>query len=419
MNKRILILLLFLIIFSIILNHNHNNKFEVNRIIYLEPNNYTLTEYLRNRANNKNVNEYENGNKQEMYVFEHESTDQVDANIDYRYIGPNPNNYIYFNCTDDNDTNTCEIWRILGVFEVENENEEKEERVKIVHDTTIGKIIFDENGSNNYSESTLKEYLNSGDYYNSIGVKYRNMIAPTKYYLGGTEQFSLNADDYYAIERNSTNGYGSWIGNIGLLYPSDFAYIYGHGVENCDDLYGCNGAKSNWMIKNNTYFYDNDYSSGSTFILASRLITPLSNYSIYYIRNGGGISAGYNGPGQYGILSFASFIKPTLYLKNNLQVNSGDGSLNNPYTIKEISIENDSNENESTELNNDNYNIVEYNNIENNSNDNKDELINKNDTNNQVISNPQTSDRINGYILTMMISILLMIIIIKMGKSFN
>ena len=70
------------------------------------------------------------------------------------------------------------------------------------------------------------------------------MIATTKYYLGGTEQFSLNADDYYAIERNSTNGYGSWIGNIGLLYPSDFAYIYGHGVENCDDLLGCNGANS-------------------------------------------------------------------------------------------------------------------------------------------------------------------------------
>ena len=417
MNKKIIKLFFLLIVFSII--STNNKKFEINKKIYFEPNNYTLAEYLKNRANNKNVKEHENGNKQEMYAFEHESTDQMDANIDYRYIGPNPNNYIYFNCTDDNDTNTCEIWRILGVFEVENENEEKEERVKIVHDTTIGKIIFDENGSNNYSESTLKEYLNSGDYYNSIGVKYRNMIAPTKYYLGGTEQFSLNADDYYAIERNSTNGYGSWIGNIGLLYPSDFAYIYGHGVENCDDLYGCNGAKSNWMIKNNTYFYDNDYSSGSTFILASRLITPLSNYSIYYIRNGGGISAGYNGPGQYGILSIASFIKPTLYLKNNLQVNSGDGSLNNPYTIKEISIENDSNENESTELNNDNYNIVEYNNIENNSNDNKDELINKNDTNNQVISNPQTSDRINGYILTMMISILLMIIIIKMGKSFN
>ena len=157
MNKKIIKLFFLLIVFSII--STNNKKFEINKKIYFEPNYYTLAEYLKNRANNKDLKEYSIGNKQEMYAFEHESTDQMDANIDYRYIGPNPNNYIYFNCTDDNDTNTCEIWRILGVFEVENENEEKEERVKIVHDTTIGKIIFDENRSNNYSESTLKEYL--------------------------------------------------------------------------------------------------------------------------------------------------------------------------------------------------------------------------------------------------------------------
>ena len=417
MNKKIFKILFVLIIFSII--SKHNKKLEVNKKIYLEPNNYTLAEYLKNRANDKSVEEYENGNKQEMYVFEHEATDQMESNTDYRYIGPMPNNYIYFNCTDDNDTSTCEVWRILGVFEVEDENGEKEERVKIVHDTTIGEITFDENGSNNYGESTLKNYLNEGEYYNSIPVKYRDMIATTKYYLGGSEQYSLNADDYYAIERNSTNGYGSWIGNIGLLYPSDFAYIYGHGVEICDDLLNCFGAKSNWMINNNTYFYDNDYSSDSTFILVSRLITPLSNYSIYYIRNGGGISAGYYGPGQYGILSRASFIKPTLYLKNNLQVNSGDGSLDNPYTIKEINIENDSNENESSGLNNGDSNIIEYTDIEQNSNENKEEIANKKDTNSQVMDNPQTLDHISWYVLITFISVLLIIRIIKRKKSFN
>ena len=43
----------------------------------------------------------------------------VDNNL--RYIGRDPNNYVYFNC-DDYDSpssSTCELWRIIGIF---NEN---------------------------------------------------------------------------------------------------------------------------------------------------------------------------------------------------------------------------------------------------------------------------------------------------------
>ena len=44
------------------------------------------------------------------------ATDDPDNNI--RYIGANPNNYVYFNCSDYNNQSdsTCEKWRIIGVF---------------------------------------------------------------------------------------------------------------------------------------------------------------------------------------------------------------------------------------------------------------------------------------------------------------
>ena len=41
-----------------------------------------------------------------------------DPGKNVRYIGANPNNYVYFNCSDySNPTaDTCELWRIIGVF---------------------------------------------------------------------------------------------------------------------------------------------------------------------------------------------------------------------------------------------------------------------------------------------------------------
>ena len=44
------------------------------------------------------------------------ASDDADKNV--RYIGANPNNYVYFNCSDYNNptADTCELWRIIGVF---------------------------------------------------------------------------------------------------------------------------------------------------------------------------------------------------------------------------------------------------------------------------------------------------------------
>ena len=62
-----------------------------------------------------------------------------------RYRGENPNNYVYFNCEDTyNDIsygednydyeNACEVWRIIGVFDVDNGKGNVEKRVKLVRE---------------------------------------------------------------------------------------------------------------------------------------------------------------------------------------------------------------------------------------------------------------------------------------------
>lgn len=216
MKKYILFILIINIILSIILTNKNEKTTENN--IYLDSNTINIVDYLKNKSNNKEIQEYENGNKQEMFVFEHPETDQVNTNTDYRYIGDNPNNYLYFNCTDNNDTSTCEMWRIIGIFPVEDEIENIDEKIKIIRDKSIDEIPFDENGSNNYSESTLKRYVNEGEYFNSINDKYKEMIATAKYYLGGLDNLNVFADDFYESERNNTTGYVFWIGKIGLIY---------------------------------------------------------------------------------------------------------------------------------------------------------------------------------------------------------
>ena len=105
------------------------------------------------------------------------TTDYDDGNI--RYYGADPDNYIYFNCSDYSDTTTCEVWRIIGIVDG---------KVKIIRNDSIGDYAWDNDAyTNNWSTSTLNTYLN-GDYYNSLNTKNSKtigLISSATYYLGG------------------------------------------------------------------------------------------------------------------------------------------------------------------------------------------------------------------------------------------
>ena len=106
------------------------------------------------------------------------ANDDPDNNI--RYIGADPKNYIYFNCSDysNQSDSTCEKWRIIGVFKnVTKSDGTKEDLVKIVKDERLNNINISwdykkngvgtstlDYGSNDWTDSQLMMMLNPIDY---------------------------------------------------------------------------------------------------------------------------------------------------------------------------------------------------------------------------------------------------------------
>ena len=77
-------------------------------------------------------------------------------NKDYVYYGDNPNNFIYYNCKNETDVTSCELWRIIGFF---YNKETNEYHTKIVRNDSIGKYQFDKK-TNIWKDSDIYKKLN-------------------------------------------------------------------------------------------------------------------------------------------------------------------------------------------------------------------------------------------------------------------
>ena len=327
------------------------------------------------KANPLSITNYTDGDIHEMYTFEHEATEQTPALTDYRYIGDDPYNYVYFNCDslDNQNEDTCEVWRIIGVFDVEDEDGNWETRYKLIREELTNYMNWAGTFTNDWNKAFLKDFLNS-DFYNRTGdaLNYgikdssNNMISISKYYLG-----SLPADEdvasalgdsesFYSQERGNivfnptidvsqcnynvdTSATCSirhiyWIGKVALIYPSDFYMIYAKDVD-----YGCydeprychmtfekyNPGPGTTTIREgkgnpvNGWIYNMFLSNNST---VRWLLSPQKNITrVFDIENRGYIG----GSDSVGV----GMVNPTLYLKSNVKILDGNGSENNPYWL--------------------------------------------------------------------------------------
>lgn len=291
-----------------------------------------------------------------------------------RYYGTNPNNYIYFNCSDYNNqsSSTCELWRIIGVFDGKvklmrndsigtmeydndkedtylvglsnNDNIQKTNDLLYIIDTESkrmtsiknvpGKVDTDDSGTNDYSVSSLQKILNNY-YYNSknysgnssytftnIGIKNdvtRNIISSNNYYLGGI-QYGLNyyANEIYQSERSSEVYDGNattWTGKIAIPYPSD----YGYAVD-------LNKCSESLVLYNDTACISNSWIS-SMFTSDTWLLNPRADTS----NQSSSISSNKVLPTVGVDSKYAVF--PTLYLNSELSIKSGTGSSSDPYQL--------------------------------------------------------------------------------------
>ena len=283
------------------------------------------------------------------------ASDDPDNNI--RYIGANPDNYVYFNCSDYNkqSSDTCEKWRIIGLFNnITKSDGSKENLIKIIRDETIGAFSWDYTSAgsytNDWSTSSLQELLNNfyyeatkTTYYNntttasdidfaSIGLKNdltRNAIENVIWNLGSSSTYDdVTPKMFYERER-ANNVYGShqttWTGKIGLMYPSDYGYATSGNTTNSRSE--CLGIPLyNWSFENETDCKNNNYLYKSTYaqwFLESRADTAIGVFDVYH---DGGVNA-YTANG-------IDNVRPSLYLKSNISIIDGNGSEESPFQLK-------------------------------------------------------------------------------------
>ena len=292
------------------------------------------------------------------------TTDLDGGNI--RYYGANPNNYIYFNCSDysNQTSSTCETWRIIGVFDG---------KLKLIKGSQIGTYSWDnknistgaedDRGKNDWTTARLMKLLNPDDYYindnndkdsegnylgyslyynsasgmcftdegvnysacdfTSTGIKNdetRNMIAETTYNLGGWNDTGVYPNEIYEYERGTTVYTGrptTWSGKIALAYPSDYGYAA--------DLNQCKQTLAN---------YDNSTCTSNNWMKAiitdngsnhGWLLTPDSSYSYVAWYSQGNVGEYFTGAARGAV--------PVLSLSSKLGIESGDGSSSNPYKL--------------------------------------------------------------------------------------
>ena len=267
------------------------------------------------------------------------------ADNNLRYIGANPNNYVYFNCDDYNNpsSSTCELWRIIGIFNENSHGISGEKLVKLIRSNSLGNTEWDSSRdyswvdpNNNWSTSSVKDMFN-GDYlnrtgsYSTSGIKEntQNFIANAEWKLGGSKSYSdATPAIYYQRERGTAVPSGNpttWNGKIALMYASDYGYATSGGTsinrEEC-----LNKEIFNWYA---TGCYNNDWlykSSNGEWLLNIDDDVPGSAYILFKTEYGGYIRSN--------SISESYDITPTLYLSPEISITGGDGSRTNPYTLQ-------------------------------------------------------------------------------------
>ena len=265
-----------------------------------------------------------------------------DENI--RYYGSNPNNYVKFN---------NELWRIIGVFG---------DNVKLIRKDSLGDLSWDSSessvnngyGVNEWSQADLKNYLNTmyyggttvtcyGRYNNGTKTCPTNTLDETSKSLIDNHIWNTGAIEYntrtdtlafYSAERGNETGKictggqwcndtvtrtTEWTGYIGLPYVTDWAYASSESVcetnmqkKDSSNLLVC--KNNNWMQRNTWAWYLSPSADGS-----------YANYA--WAVSGDGYASNYSAANSLVVV-------PSIYLKSNVLIESGNGTSSNPYILK-------------------------------------------------------------------------------------
>jgi type II secretory pathway pseudopilin PulG len=306
-----------------------------------------LTTYIMDLYDNEETR-IENGLKKD---------NTPDQNI--RYYGSNPNNYVLFN---------NELWRIIGVFG---------NNVKLVRSESLGSLSWDSSEStinggfginqwgerkdtsgNIYEGADLQVYLNKMYYGGDTTITcYGSANNGTKTCPTGTidetskalidshiwntgavnwndvynsTTSSYDTVEFYKAERGSVNGKictsgdwcndtvtrtTEWTGYIALPYITDYAYASSENDCNTkmvqSPTYKC--KNNNWMQRSTWAWYLSPYAVAA------------GAFDVWDVNSNGSVSNG--------TAANSNAVAPSIYLKSNVLIDSGNGTSSDPYIL--------------------------------------------------------------------------------------
>ena len=281
---------------------NAGKNFSAKLMIQKEEYKQTLVEYVKSQYT---------GTQGENSLYYHDSTLVNGAGDNsYRYAGASDsvNNYICLG----SDATTCpdaNLFRIIGVFG---------DKTKVISAKSIGSIVWDTNGSNTWSSSSLNTYLN-GEYLTSLGTL-ADKIATTKWkFVGGSwaNIASSVPKTAYQYEVGSYASTRTYAAKIGLMYVTDYYYSASPsawtlvGYNESDETKDYRAAKTtNWLFSGQEWTISrNSDDSDNAFLVINRGYVNINS-----------VDFGYHVRPSFNLLSSAKYV-------------SGSGSMSDPVRV--------------------------------------------------------------------------------------
>ena len=204
----------------------------------------------------------------------------------YYYASKDSLNYVWFNCMDGygKGEDYCEKWRIIGSFDNTMENVNTNyNMLKIMRDDAYSEVTYNNEELNgNYPNSYINTYAN-GMYYDMLNNQNKELIVKAKWNIGNTKGTNYST----SFNEEKTNIYYNY---VGLLNVSDYLAINSNG----------------WLDKVNDLVLLNK-DDDMNYILNKMLIKENTSKELSFY--------------------------PVVYLKPDVSILSGDGSINMPYEL--------------------------------------------------------------------------------------
>ena len=336
-----------------VLEDNSGNRYKYKKPINLKQNAVKLI------MSQSKGNEWEAGAEGLYATNSYIASDGTTKYHDYRYVGVDPNNYVWFN----ND-----MYQIIGVFDENSHGKTGQYLVKLIMANPLGAFSWGVYNSSNTS-GTYSDYKNDWTG-NTTGIKANLNVLFNEYFLNSTNTSSTyGACSNWTYFYNNTNyrtndcsdmvGYGidssglnsiettTWhLNGSGTSQSKQNWYLCERGGNSCT---GANsGAYSTTTDAKIGLMYLSDYLYASSYYTNSDTTTQNASY----FGNKNWLYKGYEwtltpyasyayrvwfvnfGSASYSSTHTPTFARPSFYLKSTVSISGGDGTFANPYIIE-------------------------------------------------------------------------------------